>query len=194
VDSPTDIPDEFWAMVESYRPSLLQQAALILGNLSDAEDVVQETLFAVARQYKKLGGRSLGGWLRAVNRLKAVDRLRQRKSDSRRLEVRKQRSEETLTTGGFSQLELRDSLTRAMTGLPEHLREAVRLRLFEHRSYKEIAERLKIPIGNVSWLLMDASAALYARLKDQLPGAPPVRNTDEDQTKAASPVDPEPEP
>lgn len=191
VETPGDIPVEFWDMVETYRPALIQQAAVILGNQADAEDVVQETLIAAARQYRQLAHRSLGGWLRAVNRLKAVDRLRIKKSDSRRMEIRKQNSEDALTTGGFSQLELRDSLTRAMEGLPDDLRAAVKMRFFEHRSYKEIAERLKIPIGNVSWLLMDASAALYARLKDQIPGRPAATGTDEEPTSAVNPIEPE---
>lgn len=162
-------PDAFWDLLERFRPELIGQAAAILGNREDAEDVVQETFIAASRDPLKLPQKGLGAWLHSVNRANAVDRLRGRKSESQRV-LRKvqQVPEEIFTTGGFSQLELRDSLKHAMRSLPENLRTIVELRFYKSLSYKQIAQQLKIPIGNVSSLLMDASAALYARMNEHL--------------------------
>lgn len=183
-------PDAFWQLIEQYRPELIGQAQAILGNREDAEDVVQETFIAASRDHQKLPEKGLSAWLRSVNRANAVDRLRGKKSASQRILRKSQQvPEDTFTTGGFSQLELRDSLKHAMASLPENLRTIVQLRFFEHLSYKEISQRLNISIGNVSWLLMDASAALYARLNGHLqPDTKQPPKIKEDETQANPPV------
>jgi RNA polymerase sigma-70 factor (ECF subfamily) len=165
------IPEEYWALVEQYRPELLIQAQAILGNREDAEDVVQETFCDAVRDPAKLSNaRSLGAWLKAINRCNALNRARGRRHDSSRLiTVKNMEPERTFTTGGFNMLELRESVNIALNTLPPELQQIVRLRYFEHLSYKDIAERLQIPIGNVGGLLMDASMKLYAKLKLQLP-------------------------
>ena len=110
-------PDEFWELLEKFRPELIGQAQSILGNREDAEDAVQETFIAASRDCKKLPQQGLGAWLRSVNRANAVDRLRGRRSDSRRIQRKaEQLPEDTFTTGGFSRLELRDSLAHAIQG------------------------------------------------------------------------------
>ena len=169
-----DIPDEYWAMIEKYRPELLSQAQAILGNREDAEDVVQETFCDAVREPEKLThARSLSAWLKAINRCNALNRARGRRHDSSRLiNVRNMEPERTFTTGGFNMLELRESVSIALAGLDPDLQKIVRLRYFEHLSYKDIAERLRMPIGNVGGLLMDASVKLYAKLKLQLPATP----------------------
>jgi RNA polymerase sigma-70 factor (ECF subfamily) len=181
-DSP---PDAFWELLEQFRPELVAQAQAIVCQREDAEDVVQETFIAVSRDHLKLPQKGLRAWLRSVNRANAVDRLRGKKSDSQRLLIRAQQiPEDVFTTGGFSQIEMRDSLKSAMKSLPENLQQVVELRFFKHYSYKQIAQTLNISIGNVSWLLMDASAALYTRLNGHLSpevAQPPKINEDETQ-------------
>ncbi len=169
-----NIPDECWALIEKYRPELLAQACAILGNRDDAEDVVQETFCDAVRDPAKLSNaRSLGAWLKSINRCNALNRARGKRHDSSRLiRVKNMDAERTFTTGGFNMLELRETVNIALGGLPPELQEIVRLRYFEHLSYKDIAERLRIPIGNVGGLLMDASVRLYAKLKLQLPAVP----------------------
>jgi RNA polymerase sigma-70 factor (ECF subfamily) len=179
-----NIPEEYWALVEQYRPELLNQALAILGNREDAEDVVQETFCDAVRDPAKLSNaRSLGAWLKAINRCNALNRARGRRHDSSRMiNVRNMEPERTFTTGGFNMLELRESVNIALAGLDPDLQKIVRLRYFEHLSYKDIAERLQIPIGNVGGLLMDASVKLYAKLKLQLPASPepPADTTGDD--------------
>ena len=176
------IPEEYWALVEQYRPELLAQALAILGNREDAEDVVQETFCDAVRDPQKLGhARSLGAWLKAINRCNALNRARGKRHDSSRIiNVRQMEPEHTFTTGGFSMLELRESVNIALATLDPELQRIVRLRYFEHLSYKEIAERLQMPIGNVGGMLMDASVRLYAKLKLQLPPAAQINPDGDD--------------
>lgn len=187
----TDLPpDAFWELLEQFRPELLAQAQTIVCQREDAEDVVQETFIAVSRDHLKLPQKGLRAWLRSINRANAVDRLRGKKTDSqRRLRRAQQIPEDIFTTGGFSQIEMRDSLKSAIQSLPENLRQLVELRFFKHFSYKQIAQKLNTSIGNVSWLLMDASAALYARLNGHLsPETAQPPKISEDETQENPPI------
>ena len=170
-------PAEFRALVEEHRQKLLRQALAILRNHSDAEDVVQETFCEAFKDRDKLAQvQSLGAWLSVTNHRNALNRLRTRQREQHRL-VRKQRELPTraLTTGGFSGIELRDSIAKAIEPLPPSVRAAVVLRYFEHLSYAQIAERLKISKRTVGTLLCQASAHLYKALqldqKEPLPAA-----------------------
>jgi RNA polymerase sigma-70 factor (ECF subfamily) len=179
-----DIPEQYWEVVERCRPELIAQAQAILGSREDAEDVVQETFCEAARHVEQLAqAESVLAWLKSINRANALDNLRSRQRDSKRVQTRHEQSVgDAFTTGGFSRLELGDTLRTAMATLPPHLREAVRLRYFEHLSYKQIAVQLKIPIGNVGGMLMDASVALFAQLSARLPVESPKLPEGETQT------------
>lgn len=170
MDFRSNIPEQYWVLIERYREGLMRQAVGVLGNLEDAEDVVQETFCEVFRDPKKVSqSTSIGATLRLINRHNSLNRLRDRGRASKRSQ-RKQEdtSLREFTTGGFSALELRDSVLEALRILSPNMQEVVKLRYWEHLSYKEIAERLHIPIGTVGPLLTEASLLLYGKLKVQL--------------------------
>ncbi|HYF48499.1 MAG TPA: RNA polymerase sigma factor [Planctomycetota bacterium] len=155
---------------EQHRGDLLRQAQAIVGSVEDAEDVVQETYCDALRDPEKLShADSAGAWLRSLNRCNALNRLRDRQSLNARHDSKRQLApDRAFTTGGFSLLELRDAVNKAVGTLsPEH-RRVVELRFFQHRSYKEIAADLNIPVGNIGGMLMDALVHLHPKLQSQL--------------------------
>ncbi|HYF51981.1 MAG TPA: sigma-70 family RNA polymerase sigma factor [Planctomycetota bacterium] len=161
------IPEKYWEVVERCRPELVAHANSILNDLQEAEDVVQETFLEIFRDPKKISHESIGASLKLINRCNALDRLRNRK----RAEKRSQKKQaempgRALTTGPFSRIESKEALLNALGRIPEHLRQVVELRYFQHYSYKDIAARLKIPIGGVGPLLSEASLLLYELLND----------------------------
>ena len=170
------LPASFWELVEQYRGELVNQALAILGSLEDAEDVAQETFCEAFRDREKLvQADSLGAWLRTINRANAVDRLRNRRRNSGRLQNKhRELPPRAFTTGGFSLLELRESLAKAIEALPEGLRAVVVLRYWEQLSYEEIAARLKLPTSTVWRRFYEASEILYGNLRESLeaPGTP----------------------
>jgi len=180
------LPQEF----EKHRAELIRQAQAILSSREDAEDVVQETCCDALRQPEELcSADSAAAWLRSLNRCNALNRLRERKSTSAKHESKLELApDRTFTTGGFSLLELRDAVSSAMRSLPPNLRQVVELRFFKHRSYKQIAQELNVPIGNVSGLLMDAIVRLHPRLQAQL-GCKSSVSTSR-HTQSSLPVDP----
>lgn len=161
------LPPEFWDLIERYRSELMNQAHSILGSLEDAEDVVQETFCEAFRNNRQLSNvRSIGAWLRSVNRFNSLSKLRSRRRDSRRIELKnKEFPSRTHTTGGFSALEMHESVTKAIETLPQNLRSIVTLRYWERMSYEAIAIQLNIPIGTVGTRLYDATVLLYDKLK-----------------------------
>src|SRR5579862_8442455 len=76
----SDVPAQYWEIVEKYRRELVGQAVAILGNEADAEDVVQETFCeAVKDPAKLMQADSVGAWLRSINRCNALNRVRDKR-------------------------------------------------------------------------------------------------------------------
>ena len=162
------IPEKYWELIDRYRAELLNQAVAILGSFEDAEDVVQETFCEAFSHVEKLPQlRSIGAWLRNINRCKAVDRVRgkHREGKAKKDSQRKIEAEKAFTTGGISALGVRETVARALETLPPNARSVVVLRYWEHLSYKEIAERLKLPVGTVGHLHHEATMMLYQKLR-----------------------------
>ncbi len=165
------IPEKYWSLVEQYREELIGQAFAILGSMEDAEDVVQETFCEALRDAEKLSGESVGASLRMINKTNALDRLRSTSRAKKRMEHKQQNPTRAFTTGGFSNIELQDTMQNALQTLPANLRAVVELRYWKHLSYKEISAQLGIPIGAVGPLLSEAGVRLYPRMAGHLKSA-----------------------
>lgn len=160
------MPAEFWEIVERYRGDLVNQAFALLGSQEDAEDIAQETFCEAFRDRDRLAKvRSLGAWLRQINRANALNRRRDRKRHSDRAQRKQLEAPgRAFTTGGFSTLVVREAVAKAIELLPEAQRETVVLHYWQHLGYDEIARRLKISPRTVRRNLHDAYQALYERL------------------------------
>ncbi len=160
------LPEPYWELVQQYRAELVNQALAIVGNLEDAEDIVQETLCEALRDQKKLTRvKSLSAWLRTINKGNALNRLRDRTSDRQHeLKKHQQNPPRSATTGGFNVLELRESVAQAIEALPEKIRRVVVLRFWSGLSGDEIAAQLGLPSGTVRWQLCEAYALLHKQL------------------------------
>ena len=176
-----EFPAEYWELADQYREQLVRQASSILGGGSreDAEDVVQETFVKAFRDKEKLSkAESLSAWLMALNRGNALNRKRMLQRSRQKIGRRAQQGgDRSFTTGGFSGIELRDLLGKAMEALPPSLRALVVLRYVEHLSYNDIAQRLNIPLGTVDYLLSEASTRMYETLKAFESPRPPQPST-----------------
>ena len=128
----------------------------ILGDQTDAEDVLQEVFaqaFRQAGRYEPSRG-AVAAWLLTMARSRAIDRLRARRS---RLEGR---SGEAAALEGMAAVQpdaasvmLDEEQTRlvrrALSELPLLQRIAIELAYYEGLSHSEIAERLEQPLGTV---------------------------------------------
>lgn len=177
--------DSFARIMRRYNQRLYRLAVSVMGDASEAEDVLQESYvraFYALSTYAGTG--SLGGWLARIVRNEAIDRVRSR--DSRRSHVAIEadlggQSEEDETNVAQDPLQsltdpqalaanadLRRLLERAIQGLPEQFRSAFVLREVEGLSVEETAEYLGIPSATVKTRDHRARNLLRAYLKENV--------------------------
>jgi RNA polymerase sigma-70 factor, ECF subfamily len=158
--------DAFARIMRRYNQRLYRLAVSVLGDASEAEDVLQESYVRAFYAFASYSGAgSLGAWLSRIVRNEAIDRMRSR--DSRRSHVAIEAElgdqgeqpvvEETnvMTDAVIdpealaANAELRRLLERAIQRLPEQFRTAFVLREVEGLSVEETAEYLSIPPATV---------------------------------------------
>ncbi|HEX6883741.1 MAG TPA: RNA polymerase sigma factor [Planctomycetota bacterium] len=164
----------FEALVARYERPLLRHARALLGDWRSGEDVVQEVLLRLAQRPPSLATDVRGdpraesavvsAWLHQV--------LRNLCMDTKRSEMRRRRREEASaardeSVGGLDGVEADDTKAAVMRGLlrlPQDQREVLVLRLFDEKSYGEIATITGRKVGTVGWLISVGMKALAAEL------------------------------
>lgn len=160
---------------------LHRYAVSLLGNEADAEEAVQDTFLSAIRSLDSFQGRSsIRSWLRSILRNKAIDRLRARK----RLDVISLDGE-GLDQDHFNQLgiwralisrwdvdaeailrqkDFLDVFNRCFKALPEQMRAALSMKVFEDAATEQICNALGISTSNF-WVTMHRARL---RLRDCL--------------------------
>jgi RNA polymerase sigma-70 factor (ECF subfamily) len=155
-------------LVDENYQAVYRYAYRLSGNLADAEDLTQRVFLAAQRNL---------GQLRKINRSQTwlftiLRNLFLREHQRKRPKVE---SELSLDLNRFphaipaleevTSQELQEALNR----LPEMARLVLAMFYFEECSYREIAERLELPMGTVMSRLARAKAALRMELLDGAP-------------------------
>jgi RNA polymerase sigma factor (sigma-70 family) len=163
-------PEAIRELVNSYGERLLRSAALLCGNETDAQDLVQDTFVEAMRSAHRFRGDSnLYTWLRAIllNLTRHYHRERKRlvyddEPDSRELSP----AEEDL-----ARLDLEaagTALSAALRRLSVPHREVLILRYFDQMKIGEIAAQLGISRGTVKSRLHYAVASLQKLLPNEM--------------------------
>jgi RNA polymerase sigma-70 factor (ECF subfamily) len=177
--------DAFARIMRRYNQRLYRLAVSVMGDASEAEDVLQESYVRAFYAFSTYSGAgSLGAWLARIVRNEAIDRVRSR--DSRRSHVAIEadlggQSEEDETNVAHDPLqsltdpqalaanaELQRLLERAIQRLPEQFRTAFVLREVEGLSVEQTAEYLGIPASTVKTRDHRARNLLRAYLSENI--------------------------
>ena len=167
-------------LVERYQRRAVSVAYRLLGNLSDAMDVVQD---AFLRGYRSLGTlekpERFGPWvMRIVSNLS----LNYRRGRKKHLSLSIGDDEESVSDNwvpegdrrevsgeaALESAELRSQIDEAVDSLPEAQRLALVLFAIEQMPQKEVAEIMQCSVEMVKWNVFQARKALKARLADYL--------------------------
>lgn len=151
--------DAFTTIYERYRDRVYRWALDELWDREDAADALQESflyLHKLAPRYQARG--RLGALLFQVTRNVARSILRKRRTS------KKIRDGWAPLPGPPEELPVDERIQRSLDGLPEILRDVVRLRTRDGLSLEEIAEALEIPLGTVKSRLHAALQKLRASL------------------------------
>jgi RNA polymerase sigma-70 factor (ECF subfamily) len=130
----------------------------ILGERSEAEDVLQEVYVAVWRKAADFDvtRASPMTWLIAIARNRAIDRLRATRTGRRMEPIDAAAELADDTPAADSTLEGAQESVRlheCLGGLADYERNALRAAFFDGNTYEEVAERMKVPLGTMkSWI------------------------------------------
>jgi len=174
--------EAFEALVERYGRRIYALAYRMAGNDADAKDLTQEALIRVYRALRRIDpAANLESWLYRIVTNLHIDLLRRRpkarvesldaplltaKGDevTREVEDPGPHPEEVVVGA-----QLDADIQRALLALSFDLRVVVVLSDVEGRSYEEIAEMVRIPVGTVKSRLHRARRILQAHLAHRMP-------------------------
>lgn len=140
-------------LFDRYSRLVLATAFRVLGNPSEAEEVVQDVFFYLYRKSELFDPTkgSLRAWIvqitvcRALDRKARLARRRVSAADLDTLDLVEQTNLETEVEAKFS----RKHLETALAGLPPMQRLTIEFFYFDGLNLKEISGRLRQPLGNV---------------------------------------------
>ncbi len=157
-----------------YSSMLLGLAQRILGDRSDAEEVLQESFLQVWRQANRYNSNrsSVSTWLVLITRSRSIDRLRSRRV-KQRTAIEAYRENPVIhesPTGAEDVLrqEQRKRLQRELAQLPPEQRQVLELAFYRGMTQSEIANQTNIPLGTVKTRTLLAMKKLRKALKDEI--------------------------
>jgi RNA polymerase sigma-70 factor, ECF subfamily len=173
-------PPSIESLVLEHHAVLYRYAYRLTGRVQDAEDLVQLTFLAAQQKLDQLrSGETARAWLFTILRnayLKARSKAGAATQTGLDMDLSMLVDLSVLVQPLASQPIDREELQQALDELPDEYRLVVVMFYFEEVSYKQIAERLELPIGTVMSRLSRAKACLRKRLvQDEV--CAPVRET-----------------
>jgi len=170
-----DVLDE---IVRTRRRALVGYAYLLTGDVTEAEDLVQDALFRTFRRGRAATDFTLAeSYVRRAILTGFLDGTRRR----RRWDGVRHLLAPPDPTGRTDPVEARLDVVEALDVLSPRERACVVLRYYSDLTVREVADRLSLSEGTVKRYLSDANSRLAARLG-------PVRSADDDL--AVTPVTP----
>lgn len=150
----------FDELIEESLPMLRSAAYGVLGNVSDAEDAVQEALLRAWKKYGFFRFRSqMASWVYRITLNVSYDMLRKRKSEQAKLDAYSAVESTPESDDALERLE------NAISELPELYREAVSIGCLSRLSGEEAAKYLNCPVNTLYWRIHQAKNLLREKLK-----------------------------
>lgn len=159
----------FQQLARTLEPFLYATALRLCGgNAQDARDLVQDTLERGLQRISQLPpGSNVRGWLGTILHNRFIDLCRTRSREP--VEALDDRTEATVSAESQGEAAWEkissDQLRQAIEHLDDDLRLVCQLHALERRPYKEIAQRLRIPVGTVGTRLLRAKSKLRSLLE-----------------------------
>lgn len=169
----------FDLLVLKYQHKVLKLVSRFVNNPAEAEDVAQEAFLKAYRALPSFRGDSaFYTWLYriAINTAKnAIVSSRRRPvdfdldlQDPEQYDRQNRLKDQDTPEGMLLTDEIRETVGRAIEGLPEDLRTAIVLRELEGLTYEEIAQAMDCPVGTVRSRIFRAREAIDRHLRPLL--------------------------
>jgi RNA polymerase sigma-70 factor, ECF subfamily len=166
-------PDLFDRLIEQYQHRLLRYLVYLTGSREAAEDLFQETWLRVLERGGQYDGKhNFSTWLFTVARNLSIDVLRRKRLVSLDAPTEDDRGPLTIEDTGqksafdvVASQEERESIEKALRGIPAEYREAIVLRYHEELALEEIAAITRVPLATAKSRVYRGLTALMQRLK-----------------------------
>ena len=168
----------FSELVDRYKDKIYYLAYRMLGNVQEAEDIVQETFLRVfANLYRYNENQKFSTWIYRIATNLCIDRLRKRKAVySLDAEMPDQEGREYYTTLNskdptpeqqYVLSETQETIRRAIDSMPEKYKAVILLRYMHDMSLQEIGEALDMPVTTVKTRVHRGREYLRKKLEGQ---------------------------
>jgi len=163
--------EAFEAVVSEYEGPLLRYAGRLLTDRDAAQDVVQNTFIKLFRRWKDelKPSPQVSSWLYRVAHNGAVDYLRKenRRRDLHQRHAREHPEFAPADRGdAFRVSEDAHRAVKALRELSLREQQLVVLKVYEEKSYREIAEIAGLTVSNVGYILHHAMKKMAATLRE----------------------------
>ena len=161
-------------LVNRYKDRLLNFVFQFLGDIEQAEDVVQDTmlrLYEKKHYYKEIA--KFSTWIYTIARNLANTELRKKKrrkttylsqlSKERQFEIPAIQDD---VDQSLQNEFINDRIQSAINNLPEHLKVVIILRDIQELSYEDISNIVEVPLGTIKSRINRARIQLQAELLD----------------------------
>jgi RNA polymerase sigma-70 factor (ECF subfamily) len=156
------VPNAIAALVAEHYSAVYRYAYRLCGGTAEAEDLTQQVFLNAQRKLDQLrGAEAARAWLFAILRNCFLAARRQSGQETPGTELCWDELPENAPVPSAIDSEL---LQQALDALPADYRLILLMFYFEDYSYREIAERLELPIGTVMSRLSRAKGALRSGL------------------------------
>lgn len=160
------IIEDYKKLVLPIKNKLFRFSLRIVGNVAEAEDVVQEVFIKVWKKRSEIDTyKNIEAWCMTLTKNLSIDKLR---SKHRRVDAFADTFDMPSNSASpYQMAATNDTMSRIqnmMSGLPEKQRMVMQLRDIEGMSYKEIAEILTITLDQVKINLFRARKEIRSQL------------------------------
>jgi RNA polymerase sigma-70 factor (ECF subfamily) len=151
-----------------YKDLVIRTAWSMVGERSEAEDILQMVFIKVYEHREKFKGDEIGfrRWLHRITINLSIDILRKKRS-CLYLDELKEKGFEPVYNVSDSRLEVGEELWQTLDSLDDKQRSVVVFRYLHELSYEEIAKTLGIPLGTVKSRLNTAMKTMRKKLVDE---------------------------
>jgi RNA polymerase sigma-70 factor (ECF subfamily) len=161
--------EAYGEIVDRYQEKLIRYVFQLLQDEHKAQDVVQDTLIKAFVNLRSFNSRKkFSSWIYRIAHNESINYLKKYKKE---VKIKSEGWFERIVDDNgnvekeFEKKELRENIRKSVKKLPINYRSVVTLHYFEDKSYEEISDILRIPIGTVGTWLGRSKKVLAKMLK-----------------------------